>query len=76
MFSLIFIRVCGGITNNDFIMELISSMTCCRIERAHYPNTAATGASFLAGLGAGKNISYLSLYIQHFDDLPFLEILF
>lgn len=47
------IRVCGGISNNDFIMELISALTNCTIEKAHYEDTSLLGAVYLAGLGAG-----------------------
>ncbi|XP_066920996.1 putative glycerol kinase 5 isoform X2 [Clytia hemisphaerica] len=47
------IRLCGGISKNDFIMELISSLADCTIERAYNHDTSCLGAACLAGLAAG-----------------------
>jgi len=47
------IRVCGGVSSNDFLMELISSLTECCIERSLENDMSLLGAVYLAGLGAG-----------------------
>lgn len=55
--SCIFLRVSGGVCNNDFIMELISSLAGCTIHRLVDPDSSLLGAAYLAGIGAGKFVS-------------------
>lgn len=47
------IKVSGGVTNNDFLMKLISSLTGCVIEKTQEHDVSLLGAVYLAGLGAG-----------------------
>lgn len=47
-------RVDGGISNNDFVLELMSSLTCQTIDRPSQTDMSTLGAAFLAGLSAGK----------------------
>lgn len=47
------IKVDGGISNNDFVLELMSSLTCQTIDRPSQTDMSALGAAFLAGLSAG-----------------------
>ena len=49
-----YFRVCGGVSKNDFIMEMISSLTDCTIERSLEPDMSLLGTVYLAGLGAGR----------------------
>ena len=43
----------GGVTRNDFVMELIASLTEHDIDRATFSDMSALGAAYFAGLGAG-----------------------
>lgn len=45
-------KVSGGLSNNDFLMDLICSLTNCEIERVDDCDISLTGAVYLAGLGA------------------------
>lgn len=47
------IKVDGGISNNDFVLELMSSLTCQTIDRPSQIDMSTLGAAFLAGLSAG-----------------------
>ena len=47
------IRANGGISNNDFIMQLITDLTKCPVERAENREMSTLGVTFLAGLSAG-----------------------
>lgn len=47
------IRANGGISNNDFIMQLIGDLTKCPVERAENREMSALGVTFLAGLSGG-----------------------
>ena len=49
-----FLRVDGGISNNDFVLELMSSLTCQTLDRPSQTDMSTLGAAFLAGLAAGK----------------------
>lgn len=55
-------RVDGGISNNDFVLELMSSLTCQTIDRPSQTDMSALGAAFLAGLAAGK-----FCYVKSYD---------
>jgi putative glycerol kinase 5 len=56
------IRANGGISNNDFIIQLISDLTNCQVERAENREMSTLGVTFLAGLSAGvwKNLDELT----------------
>ncbi len=47
------IKADGGVTNNDFVMQLISTLTKHDIERSSFADMSAVGAAYFAGLGAG-----------------------
>lgn len=47
------IKVGGGISNNDFVLEIMSSLTCQTIDRPSQTDMSTLGAAFLAGLAAG-----------------------
>ena len=49
----LFLRVGGGISNNDFVLEIMSSLTCQTIDRPSQTDMSTLGAAFLAGLAAG-----------------------
>ena len=44
----------GGVANNDFIVQLISTLTRKKIERRNDVESAALGVAFLSGLHSGK----------------------
>jgi len=46
-------RVDGGVSRNDFLMQLISDLTLVKIERPGSVETAALGAALMAGLEIG-----------------------
>ncbi len=47
------LRVDGGATSNDFLMQFQADMLGVPVARPAYPETTALGAAFLAGLAAG-----------------------
>ena len=47
------IKADGGVTNNDFVIELIASLTEHVTDRAAFSDMSAVGAAYFAGLGAG-----------------------
>ena len=49
-----FCRVSGGISNNDFVLELVSSLICETLDRPSQTEMSALGAAFLAGLASGE----------------------
>ncbi|MFP4459004.1 MAG: glycerol kinase GlpK [Candidatus Zixiibacteriota bacterium] len=51
--SLNILRVDGGASANDFLMQFQADILQNRIERPAYLESSALGAAFLAGLGAG-----------------------
>jgi len=52
-FSLNYIRVDGGVSTNDFIVQLISDLTSRTIHRSDHSDMACLGIAFLAGLPIG-----------------------
>ena len=54
VFSTCFFRVDGGISNNDFVLELMSSLTSQTLDRPSQTDMSTLGAAFLAGLATGK----------------------
>ena len=51
--TIFFFRVGGGISNNDFVLEIMSSLTSQTIDRPSQTDMSTLGAAFLAGLAAG-----------------------
>lgn len=47
------IRVDGGMVANTWLLQFLSDMTECCVERPQHTETTALGAALLAGLGAG-----------------------
>lgn len=47
------LRVDGGATANDFLMQFQADILACRIQRPKIIETTALGAAFLAGLAVG-----------------------
>jgi len=47
------LRVDGGPTRNDFLMQFQSDMLQGKVERANIEEVSALGAAFLAGLAVG-----------------------
>ena len=52
-----FSRVDGGVSRNDFLMQLISDLTLVKIERPSSVETAGLGAALMAGIEIGKESS-------------------
>lgn len=55
------IMIDGGVANNDFIAQLIATLTGRTIERFGDTETSAFGVAFVAGLQAGISILNLEL---------------
>ena len=55
--------MCGGISNNDFILEMISSLTNCMVIRGDSSEMSVRGAAYMAGLGAGKLLDVLAIIL-------------
>lgn len=47
------IRVDGGVSNNDFICQMLSDITGLNVERSDSAELSVLGAGFLAGLNTG-----------------------
>jgi glycerol kinase len=47
------LRADGGASQNDFLMQFQADLLDASVERPKIIETTATGAAFLAGLGAG-----------------------
>lgn len=50
------IRVDGGVSQNNFLMQLIADLTMATIERPTCIETTVQGAAMMAGIQAGKSI--------------------
>lgn len=61
MFYRIF-SIDGGVSNNDFVMQLISDLTQAVLKKPVYQQLPCIGVTFMAGLSAGIWNSY--------DELP------
>ncbi len=46
-------RVDGGVSNNDFVVQLIADLTGKEVERAVHRDMSSLGTAFLAGLAIG-----------------------
>ena len=47
-------RIDGGVSNNDFLVEMLADLINCKVDRPHHVDMASLGAAFLAGLAVGK----------------------
>lgn len=47
------LRVDGGMTSNDWLIQFLSDVLALPVERPQYIETSALGAAYLAGLGIG-----------------------
>uniref|UniRef100_T1IVH2 Glycerol kinase 5 n=1 Tax=Strigamia maritima TaxID=126957 RepID=T1IVH2_STRMM len=47
------LRVDGGVSNCDFVMQLLADVTQQKVNRPQNPETTSLGTAFLAGLGIG-----------------------
>lgn len=47
------LRCDGGVSHNDFVMQLFSDLADCQLERSTDVDTTSLGVAFLAGLEAG-----------------------
>lgn len=48
------LRVDGGVSQNDFLTQMIATLTGKPVERPKSTDISALGAAFLAGMGAGE----------------------
>ncbi|KAK8380201.1 hypothetical protein O3P69_016676 [Scylla paramamosain] len=51
--ELLSLRVDGGVAQNDFLVQMIATLTGRPVERPKSTEVSALGAAFLAGMGAG-----------------------
>ena len=68
------IRICGGVSKNDFVCQQISSLIGHPVERIDEPDfCSARGTALLSGLSAGKalNLSVHEILVGlwTFDDI-------
>ncbi|XP_068213774.1 putative glycerol kinase 5 isoform X2 [Palaemon carinicauda] len=58
------VRVDGGVSQNDFMMQMIATLTGKTVERPIDTEASALGCAFLAGIGAGiaSQLCILSYY--------------
>jgi len=59
------VRVDGGVSNNRFLMELVSNLTCRTLDRARHVDMTSLGLAFLAGLAVGMttlHCTYSAIY--------------
>lgn len=74
-FPLDFFRIDGGVSNNNFITQLIADLTQIPIERPSSTEISVLGAAYLAGLASGvwnskEEISRLRTVDQIFIPRP------
>ena len=48
------LRVDGGVARNDFLVQMIATLTGKSVERPKSTDISALGAAFMAGIGAGE----------------------
>jgi len=53
-------RVDGGVSNNGFLMQLVSNLTGCTLDRPEHADMTSLGAAFLAGLATGMIIDSIT----------------
>lgn len=49
----IVISMDGGVSNNDFVVQLVSDLTGLRVERPAHVEMSSLGAAFICGLQLG-----------------------
>lgn len=77
------LRVDGGVAQNDFLVQMISTLTGKPVERPMSTDVSVLGAAFLAGMGAGKHQRELLAHVSErlsskifYGDFSVLCILF
>ena len=50
----------GGVCNNTFLMQLVSNLTGCTLDRPEHVDMTSLGAAFLAGLAVGMANCYIT----------------
>lgn len=58
------VRICGGIANNDFVVQTVSTITEKQVLRFKHNEVSSLGATFLAGLHCGKGIGKVYIFLQ------------
>lgn len=48
------LRVDGGVSSNDFVMQLTANLFGRKVARPQHVEMSCLGAAFIAGLGAGR----------------------
>ena len=62
----VLMRCDGGVSNNSFLMQLISNLIKCDLDRPQQTDMTSLGAAFLAGLAAGTTATLsTSFRLQH-----------
>ena len=60
-----FFRIDGGVSRNDFIVQLISNLTGKMIERRTSSEMSAFGIAFLAGLHSGGSSGLFIIILKY-----------
>ena len=50
---MVYYRCDGGVGENSFLMQFISDLTDCTLDRPEHHETTSLGAAFIAGLVVG-----------------------
>jgi len=58
-YKILFFRVDGGVTKNDFVMQSLADSTGLEVERPVSVEMSILGVAFLAGLQCGTKKSLL-----------------
>ncbi|XP_034039834.1 putative glycerol kinase 5 isoform X1 [Thalassophryne amazonica] len=66
------IRVDGGVSSNDFVMQLTADLLGRKVARRKHREMSCLGAAFVAGLGVGFWKSQEELKKLHYDGQTFL----
>lgn len=66
-YELLNLRVDGGVAQNDFLVQMISTLTGKPVERPMSTDVSVLGAAFLAGMGAG-------IWKSRKDLIPLMEV--
>ncbi len=61
------LRINGGITSNNFVMQFLTDLLQRQVLNIDFPDISALGAAYLAGLKAGifKDIDHLRMLKEH-----------
>lgn len=63
---MLFFRVDGGVSKNDFIMQSLADLTGLEVERPVSVEMSILGVAFLAGLQCGMNHAILLFIIINY----------